>query len=697
MIAPRTGPSAPSRRLNLEVTMPGSRTKVAMPTALLTLVASAVLAEISPDRADTLQAIEFQKLVVTGTRSEKLLAETPVRTELVTRADMAAFGARSLAEAVEFTPGLRVQNNCQSCNFTTLSILGLEGKYTQVLFDSQPLFSGLALVYGLEQIPARLIDRLEIVKGGGSAVYGPGAVAGVVNIIPRLPLDSGSSASVQWEDIDGSTGWSAGFAADAVSRDGRTAATFFGQGERSEAYDRDGDGFSEIGRRLGNAMGLRVQRELPRSGRATLDFSRIYEDRRGGDQLALPPFASETAEWIRSWRNSASASWRQPWSRDVETQFTLAYAHTERASYYGGGGDLDAYGDTRNPLWVADAQLHCHVGAHTFTGGLQHTREDIADRYPGYDRVIDERYTNTGVYLQDDWALTRDLALVAGLRLDKHSALDNAVLSPRVAVRHELSRDVSLRASFSRGFLAPQIFDEDTHLGIVGGEAQLVTNDPDLSEESSRSFAASLEATPPLAGGFARFELNAFRTDLRDAFVLTAERDDPLTDELELVRINGGDAHVQGVEATVGWLGGRFEGQMGWVVQRGEYDEPQDFDERAFFRLPRSYGVARAYWRDPRLVDLFVGLRYLGGEKVPHYAGFVAEDRLETTASFWIVDASVSRRLSLGDDSVTVTAGVRNVTDAYQDDLDRGPQRDTTYVYGPRQPRTFFVSVGYDF
>ncbi len=646
---------------------------------------------------DTLAATRLQTLVVTGTRTEKLLAETPVRTELVNRADIVAIGARTLADAVEFTPGLRVLNNCQNCNFQTLSILGMEGKYTQVLYDSQPVFSSLAMVYGLEHVPSRLIERVEIIKGGGSAVYGPGAVAGVVNVLPRLPLDSGGSAMVQYEDVDGAPGWAGSFTADAVDRDGRTAATFFGQGERFEAYDRDEDGFSEIGRRTSNAMGLRVLREMPRAGRLTFDASRLFEDRRGGDQLDRPEFAAEVTEMARTWRSSASLGWRQPWTSAFETQFVIAYAHTDRATYYGGGGDTEAYGQTDNPLWVADLQANRHLGDHTLTLGVQYTHENLDDLYPGYDRLVEETYANLGFYAQDDWALSARTALVAGLRLDWHSELESAVLSPRVALRQEFSRDVSLRASFSRGFLAPQIFEEDTHLGIVAGEPRLVANDPDLKEESSTTVAVSLEATPPLAGGHGRFELNAFRTDLRDAFVLTAERDDPATPELEQVRINGGDAHVQGVEATAGWLGGPFEGQVGWVWQRGEYDEPQDFGARAFFRLPRSYGVARAYWRDRRLVDLFLGLRYVGSEKVPHYAGFIADDRLETTGAFWVLDVSLSRRLPLANDSVTVTAGVRNVTDAYQKDLDRGPDRDSGYQYGPRAPRTIFASVGYDF
>jgi outer membrane receptor for ferrienterochelin and colicins len=77
--------------------------------------------------------------------------------------------ARSLAEAMEFSTGVRVENNCQNCNFSQIRLLGLEGPYTQILVDGQPVISSLAQVYGIEQIPARLIERIEVVKGGGSA------------------------------------------------------------------------------------------------------------------------------------------------------------------------------------------------------------------------------------------------------------------------------------------------------------------------------------------------------------------------------------------------------------------------------------------------------------------------------------------------------------------------------------------------
>lgn len=664
--------------------------------AILALAGTAAATQTDA-RTDTLDAGHMQEVVVTGTRSEKLLAETPVRTELVSRDDIQAFQARSLADACEFTPGLRVLNNCQNCNFTTLSMLGLEGKYSQVLYDGQAIFSGLALVYGLEQIPSRLIDRIEVVKGGGSSIYGPGAVGGVVNIIPHEPLESTASASYSLEDMDGVANYSASFNADVVSADGLTAATVYGQGDKISPYDRNGDNFSEIGRRQSSAFGARILREVGRGGRLTVDYSRVFEDRRGGDEIDHPPFNSEIAEWIRTWRNSTSLSWRQPWSSALHTRLSVAYATTDRNTYYGGGGDTEAYGVTENPVLLADVQTTHYAGAHAITWGMQHSHERLEDRHVGYDRITDENYTNSGVYVQDDWQISEPVVIVTGVRGDKHSMLDDAVISPRLAVRYELSPDIKLRGSFATGFLAPQVFNEDMHIAIAGGEAQVIRNSDDLKEESSRSLTLGLEATPAMAGGFGRFEINAFRTDLKDAFALTTDLDDPDTPEAELVRRNAGDAMVQGIEATVGWMNDHIEVQLGWVVQKGEYDDPQDFGETDFFRLPNNYGVLQARYINPDLVDVFLGVRFLGEEKVPHYAGWITEDRLETTSTLTVIDFSVTRRLPLTDDTLSITLGARNITDDYQEDFDSGPDRDTGYLYGPRVPRTLYTSVGYDF
>ncbi len=665
-------------------------------TLTVAITAAPTLAAPSTAASDTLDT-RMQEVVVTGTRSERLLAETPVRTQLVTHDDIQAFQARSLADAVEFTPGLRILNSCQNCNFTTLSMLGLEGKYSQILYDGQAIFSSLALVYGLEQIPARLIERVEVIKGGGSSLYGPGAVGGVVNIIPHAPLVSATSASVSLEDMDGVSNYSVSFNADVVSEDGLTATTLYGQGDHVNPYDRDGDGFSEIGRRQSSAFGLRTMRELGEGGRLTFDYSRVFEDRRGGDTIDSPPFDSEIAEWIRTWRNTAGLTWSQSWSATLNTQASVSYANTDRNTYYGGGGDTEAYGITENPMVVADVQINHYVGVHAVTWGVQHSRDHLEDGHPGYDRVTGETFENSGVFLQDDWHIAEPLVVVAGVRADKHSALTDVVVSPRLAVRYDLAHDVTLRGSYASGFLAPQIFDEDLHIAVAGGEAQVIRNADDLKEESSRSYTVGVEATPALGGGYGRFELNVFRTDLADAFVITDAFDDVGTPEIELLRRNAGDARVQGVEASVGWMNEALELQMGWIFQTGVYDDPQDFGETGFFRLPENYGVLQARYTNSALVDAFVGVRVYGEEKVPHYAGYIATDRLETTPTFAVIDLSVTKRLPLDDDTVSITLGARNITDDYQDDFDSGPDRDTGYLYGPRLPRTLYATLSYDF
>jgi outer membrane receptor for ferrienterochelin and colicins len=89
----------------------------------------------------------------------------------------------TLSEGLSFSPGLRIENDCQNCGFSQVRMNGMEGPYSQILINSHPIFSGLAGVYGLELIPTNMIERIEVVRGGGSALYGSNAIAGTINII----------------------------------------------------------------------------------------------------------------------------------------------------------------------------------------------------------------------------------------------------------------------------------------------------------------------------------------------------------------------------------------------------------------------------------------------------------------------------------------------------------------------------------
>ena len=133
-------------------------------------------------------AVALDEVVVSATRNETSKKEAPIIVNVSSAKLFEGTSSATLAEGMNFQPGLRVENNCGNCGTTQLRINGLEGQYSQILIDSRPVFSSLAGVYGLEQLPVSMIERVEVIRGGGSALYGSSAIGGVMNIITKEPL-----------------------------------------------------------------------------------------------------------------------------------------------------------------------------------------------------------------------------------------------------------------------------------------------------------------------------------------------------------------------------------------------------------------------------------------------------------------------------------------------------------------------------
>ncbi len=638
--------------------------------------------------------------VTAATRTGKKLEEVPVRTEIILPEIINLSASRNLADAVEFTPGIRVESNCQNCNFSQIRMLGLEGRYTQILFDGQPTMSSLAQVYGIEQIPARMVERIEVVKGGGSAVYGPGSVGGVINVISHTPSRTSGFVLGRLGWMNGVPNQTFSTSADWASGDRNSAVTVFGQVDRVNPLDFDGDGFTEVAKRDFGALGARYRQNLfDQKAELTLDFNHIREDRRGGDRLHLPPDQANIAEAVNSRRYAGGIGWQHTPSTKFNYRLAISSADTNRDTYYGAGMDPNAYGESRNPLWVIDSQFNHFLSSHILSWGGQATWDGLQDAQPAYDRVYDETYRNVGFFVQDDWFFFPNWELVYGARVDKHSEIDHPIVSPRVALMWSARPTVKVRTSVATGFLPPQVFDEDLHITQVGGEGQVIRNAEDLKEERSTTYTVGVEWKPSWGRGVGLVEFNLFHTGLKDLFNVV-EDDDPDTAEVEFTRINMGEARVYGVEVNFGYaLTNELELQVGGVGQRSRFNEPEpDFGSKDFFRAPNRYGVATFIYRNPRFVDIFFGARFTGGMKVPHYAGYIPEDRLETSPAHWTLDASVSKSFPFGLDSkVVITMGSKNLTNYYQNDLDQGPDRDAGYVWGPRFPRTLYISTSLEF
>ncbi len=651
-------------------------------------------------------------MVVTGTRTPQLYKDVPVKTEVVNRLAIESAGAVNLAEALKLETGLRVENNCQNCGFTQLRLLGMEGKYTQLLFDGQASFSGLAGVYGLEQIPEALIDRIEVVKGGGSAVYGGAAVAGVVNIIPRRATDNRATIEYGLTAVDGDSDNTLEFTLERLNETGTSGGFLHGSIRRRDAHDVNGDGFSDLVRIRGEGIGGSWQFRPSPGQVLSLNATYTHEYRRGGDRLDNPAHTVDIAEELEHWRYSGEVRWEHRLNRDLDYSLTSAVAYTDRRSFYGGlaGADPESvdflesstgYGSTTNPLWTLSGQVNRRLGRTTVTAGVESKVEGIRDETFGESdtRVIDENYTSVGAYAQASvsFGIRNEFELLTGARIETHSLLSDPMVAPRIAFRWHVTPTLTARLSYAAGFNPPQVFDEDLHIENVAGAQRVIVNAESLREERSNSYSFSLQQEIDIRRGMISIGATAFRTDLSDAF---AQRDIGVGGGGQLLteRFNAGDATVQGIESEIGFSVGPILGQLGATIQTAEFaEEVEVFEGRfsnRFLRTPDVYGQAMVRWSLFESVSLTGIGRYTGPMEVPREL----DQTLRWVESFVEVDLLARYRFTMGRSGMPLefTFGVRNIANEFQGDLDSGAERDSAYIYGPGSPRAVVFGLSLD-
>lgn len=640
-----------------------------------------------------------EEIVVTATRTPKLFAETPVRTKVINTEDIAKKAATTLADALYQTTGVRVENDCQNCNFTQVRINGMEGKYTQILIDSSPVVSAMTGVYGLEQIPAEMLDRIEIVKGGGSALYGGNAVAGVINILTKEPQENRTTLKVHREAIRGKPFTNFGVRSSLVSKDLNTKAFLFASYQGREPVDLNEDSFSELGSLSNTSFGLNFYQYFSAiNSKLKLSFFRIFEERRGGDLFDKPPHEANTTEWIKTDQIGLSSEWNLALSGKLYYNLSFSLVDAKRNTYYGSHQDPNAYGSTKNPLWFINGQFNYQLGSHLLSFGIQYKRDKIKDEATGYERIIEDVYEESGIFLQDDFKIGKAFSLLTGVRLNKHSALNRIIFTPRLSLLINLTKELSLRTSFSTGFRAPQVFDEDLHITQVGGEGMMVTNSPDLKEERSFSLNSGLDFGKQMGRSLIQFSVEAFYNKLFDTFIL--HEIGRVEKARMLERINGSGSEVFGVSFDLGLvLGPRFSLASGWTIQGSRLDEPEPtFGSQEFFRVPGAYGYVNMSYKNKKLVNVDLSAEYTGSMKAPHFAGYIEEDRLETTQEFWVVNLKLQKSIDVTENyNASFFLGIYNILNSYQPDLDKGMDRDSGYVYGPAKPQSLYLGFEFSF
>ena len=679
----------------------------------------------------------IEEVVITGDRNEVSRREASTVVSRITPKMFEETQSITLSDGLSFTPGLKLETNCQNCGFTQIRMNGLEGPYSQILINSRPIFSGLAGVYGLEIIPVSMIERVEVIRGGGSALYGSNAIAGTINLILKDPVNNsfefGLNSAIIGLGIKGSgkpaSEYSVNFNSSLVSTDGKTGMALYGFHRLRNAFDANNDSFTELPTLKNITIGSRLYHRFGNQGRLIGDFFHINEVRRGGDKLNSLVHEAGIAEAVKHDLTTAAISYDQFVRDEDKLEIFASGQKIDRDSYYGANQRLNDYGNTNDFTYDVGIQYNAKFNMSNLIIGLEDSGELLNDTklgYPDYNNaviindsivsiphtenvLIANQITNTlGAFSQYDIKWEK-LKVSIGGRFDNYRVEDKEsenglktgnVFSPRLNFLYDVKDYLQARMSFSQGYRAPQIFDEDLHIETSGSRKVIHDNAPDLVQETSNSFMASLDFNKRIKELPIGILIEAFYTKLNNPFVNEYNVPDS-SGTVVYTRINAENgAIVTGVNMELNIVpNSDFSLKSGFTYQECSYDKSQEFNEKSFLRTPNDYGYITVNWNFVKNFSLSSTANYTGKMLVPYFGTQIEnpeQGELRTSKEFYDLGLKITYDLDINDVELKIFVGVKNILNSYQTDFDYGIDRDPGYVYGPTNPRmiSFGIKVG---
>ena len=464
----------------------------------------------------------LDEIVISGTLRPVSKTNSPVPVEVYSPTFFRKNPTPSIFESLQNVNGVRPQLNCSVCNTGDIHINGLEGPYTFVLIDGMPLVSGLSTVYGLTGIPQALIERVEIVKGPASTLYGSEAVGGIINVITKKPTNapilSTDIMASSWGEVNTDISMSYK-ASDKVQ--GLLGVNYFNFQNR---IDNNSDNFTDL--TLQNRISIfnKVNIERESNKVFTIAGRYVYEDRWGGEM-----------NWEKEFRGGNQIYGESIYTNRWETFGTYELPTTENLSFQfsANGHYQDSYyGETSY-----DAEQLVGFGQLVYNKQLGKKHDLLlgaAYRYTFYDdntfATLNENGIENnpsvihlpGVFAQDEISLTDRKKLLLGVRWD-HNSMHGNIFSPRVNYKWN-SKDKSniIRLSAGNGFRVANVFTED-HAALTG--ARTVEFDGDLDPETSWNGNINYVKKINTENSFITIDASAFYTHFNNRILPDYETD----------------------------------------------------------------------------------------------------------------------------------------------------------------------------
>ncbi|MBX2921030.1 MAG: TonB-dependent receptor [Chitinophagaceae bacterium] len=425
---------------------------------------------------------QLGEVVISGTMKEVSRLESPVPVEVYTSKFFKTNPTPSIFDALQNVNGVRPQLNCNVCNTGDIHINGLEGPYTMVLIDGMPIVSGLSTVYGLSGIPQSLIERVEIVKGPASTLYGSEAVGGLINIITKkpgnAPLFSADVFGTSWGEVN----------ADLAGkfRAGKKAQPLSGVNYFSyqNGIDKNKDGFTDV--TLQSRISVFNKWNFDRKDNRLFSLAGryIYEDRWGGEMNWTKKYRGGEevyGESIYTSRWELFGTYQLPLREKIIFQFS-ANGHNQNSFYGNTPYMADQYIGFSQLTWFKTS------GKHDLLTGLTYRYTYYDDNTPataeaGNADKNKPAHTNLpGIFVQDEITLNDNNKLLLGIRYD-YNSLHGSILTPRINYKWSSpNRNNVLRLSFGNGYRVANVFTED-HAALTG--AREVVFEEALKPETS--------------------------------------------------------------------------------------------------------------------------------------------------------------------------------------------------------------------
>ncbi|MHA6248208.1 TonB-dependent receptor [Pontibacter sp. CAU 1760] len=427
-------------------------------------------------------AARINEVVISGTMKEVSKLESAVPVEIYTKAFFKANPTPSVFESMQSVNGVRPQLNCNVCNTGDIHINGLEGPYTMVMIDGMPIVSGLSTVYGLTGIPQSLMERVEIVKGPASTLYGSEAVGGLINIITKKPTAAPLAAvdifSTSWGEVNTDVGVRYGVGAKAQ---GLLGVNYFNY---QNPIDNNGDGFTDVTLQDRISVFNKLSFERKSNKAFSVAGRYVYEDRWGGEMNWKKEHRGGEevyGESIYTKRWEAFGTYQLPVQEVVNLQFS-ANGHQHNS----------VYGST---VYIADqyigfGQLTWNKllgDKHDLLTGLAYRYTYYDDNTPATTGANDQSNAPAithlpGAFVQDEITLNEQHKLLLGARYD-YNSLHGSILTPRINYKwtSENKKNV-IRMSVGNGYRVANVFTED-HAALTG--ARKVVFEGELAPETS--------------------------------------------------------------------------------------------------------------------------------------------------------------------------------------------------------------------